>query len=147
MSDTFPIGYFWVARSVKNMPIKEAQKSNCSRWLRPSGELRHDQRSPLLPRRLRYLHGTRTTSKAKRIGAKGQKVDESPKATIRKESNGYAANVMLEVCLVNAMNVALVRMRPFGLMSSFGIYPGEYTFSGLLQHAKNAVIAWGRCPV
>ncbi|KAL3465590.1 chaperonin 10-like protein [Aspergillus heterothallicus] len=149
MSDIFPTGYFCAARFLKNMAFKEAQESvvavvGCG----PVGICAIASALNWCPNVYAIDMVPERLAEAERIGAKGLQINDNPEAAIQKATNGRGADVVLEVVgSADAMRLSLSIMRPFGCVSSIGVYPGEYTFSGPLLHAKNATIAWGRCPV
>lgn len=149
MSDIFPTGYFCAARFLKNMPKEEAKESvvavvGCG----PVGICAIASALTWCPNVYAIDMVPERLAEAEKMGAKPLLLDENPEAVIRDATDGRGADVVLEVVGTHeAMQQGLSMIRPFGFVSSVGVYLGDYTFSGPMLHAKNATMAWGRCPV
>lgn len=149
MSDIFPTGYFCAARFLKNMPKWEAAESvvavvGCG----PVGICAIASALTWCPNVYAIDMVTDRLAEAEKLGAKPLFLHEDPESKIKATTGGRGADVVLEVVGTDeSMRLSLAMIRPFGFVSSVGVFLGEYNFSGPLLHAKNATLAWGRCPV
>ncbi|KAL3462302.1 chaperonin 10-like protein [Aspergillus heterothallicus] len=149
MSDIFPTGYFCAARFLKTMPKNEAEESvvavvGCG----PVGICAIASALTWCPNVYAIDMVPDRLAEAEKIGAKAVLAIDDPEAKIKAVTNGRGADVVLEVVgTEDSMRLGLAMIRPFGFISSVGVFLGQYKFSGPLLHAKNATLAWGRCPV
>ncbi|KAJ5398600.1 hypothetical protein N7465_009089 [Penicillium sp. CMV-2018d] len=149
MSDIFPTGYFCAARFLKDMPKKEAEESvvvvvGCG----PVGICAIASALTWCPNVYAIDMVPGRLAEAEKLGAKPVPLNDDTESKIKAATNGRGADVVLEVVgTEDSMNLSLGMIRPFGFVSSVGVFLGEYKFPGPLLHAKNATLAWGRCPV
>ncbi|KAL6365983.1 hypothetical protein LRP88_00566 [Fusarium phalaenopsidis] len=149
MGDIFPTGYFAASRFLKNVPQEEAKSSTtvvvgcgpvgiCA-IAAASGWCDNIIAVDMVPERL---------EEARRLGARPILLSDDPVSKVLAATERRGADVVLEVVgNAAAMKLCVELVRPFGSISSVGVQTEQLAFDGPSLYAKNATIAWGRCPV
>lgn len=149
MADIFPTGYFCASRFLNPLSMEEANSSvtavvGCG----PVGicaiatalnRCNTVFAIDMVPERL---------AEAERLGAKPLLLTEDPASAIKAATDGRGADIALEVVgSLDAMQLCVDIVRPFGCISSVGVQTETVALQGPVLYGKNLTIAWGRCPV
>ncbi|CAG8972824.1 hypothetical protein HYALB_00001243 [Hymenoscyphus albidus] len=69
-------------------------------------------------------------------------------ARVKELTNGRGADTVIEgVGHADALRTGFDLLRPWGVISSFGVHNGEIPWSGIEAYGKNLRVQMGRCPV
>ena len=87
-------------------------------------------------------------AEAEKLGARPILVSDDPIGKIMDATEGRGADVVTElVGRVDALHLAIDIVRPFGFVSSVGVYTEEFTVPASKLYGRNLTMAFGRCPV
>lgn len=153
MADIFPTGYFAARRFLGDLPPEKAKKAvNVVIGCGPVGCCAISS-AKYLTRGAKVFAIDMVADRlkeAEKLGAiplnLGDGTEKITKA-IHDATEGRGADVVMEVVgNADALKLALEVLRPFGHISSVGVHTGEFNFKPADVYAKNATVAFGRCP-
>ncbi|KAF9894356.1 hypothetical protein FE257_007859 [Aspergillus nanangensis] len=152
MADIFPTGYFAAARFLKDLPSSQRKSTvavavGCG----PVGICAITTALTMCGTVFAIDSVPERLAKAERLGAipiRSMGDDDDPVARIRAATEGRGADVVMElVGRVDALHLAIELIRPFGKVSSIGVYTETFEVAASTLYAKNITMAFGRCPV
>ena len=149
MADIFPTGYFAAARFLKQLPPAEANSTvavviGCG----PVGICSIVSALTMVKTVYAMDPNAARLEEAAKLGAIPISTTEDAVSIVKKATDGRGADVVMEVVgRSDAFNTALDLVRPWGYVSSVGVYTETLDLPGPVLFGKNVTLAFGRCPV
>lgn len=149
MADIMPTGYFAASRFLKEIPSDRLDDTvavviGCG----PVGICAIATALTMVQRVYAIDSVPDRLAEAERMGAIPLNLNEDPVEKIKAATDGRGADAVIEVVgHSDALMLALDLVRPYGSMSSVGVYNEVIPISGLTLYTKAAKMGFGRCPV
>ncbi|KAH6699954.1 chaperonin 10-like protein [Leptodontidium sp. MPI-SDFR-AT-0119] len=149
MADIFPTGYFAASRFLKNLPPNDKKSTvavavGCG----PVGACAITAALTMCDTVYAIDSVPERLVEAEKLGARPILISDDPISKIMAATDGRGADVVMElVGRVDALHLAIDLVRPFGFVSSIGVYTEVFTVPASQLYGKNLTLAFGRCPV
>ncbi|KAG4427849.1 hypothetical protein IFR05_016667 [Cadophora sp. M221] len=149
MADIFPTGYFAASRFLKNLSPEDRKSTvavavGCG----PVGACAITAALTMCDTVFAIDSVPERLAEAEKLGARPILISDDPIGKIMAATEGRGADVVMElVGRVDALHLAIDMVRPFGFISSIGVYTEEFSVPASKLYGGNLTMAFGRCPV
>ncbi|KAM3415201.1 hypothetical protein BST61_g10321 [Cercospora zeina] len=149
MADIFPTGYYAASRYLKNLPDRDRKEYTvvcvgCG----PVGICAITCALTMVNTVYAIDSVPERLEQAAALGAIPINLNDNPVQKIKDATEGRGADVVMEVVgHADAWNLSFDMIRPWGAISSIGVYTEKWEVNGLMLYGKNVQMAFGRCPV
>ena len=149
MADIMPTGYFAASRFLKEVsPDRLADTVSVVIGCGPVGICAIATALTMVNKVYAIDSVPDRLAEAERMGAIPLNLNEDPVAKIKAATEGRGADAVIEVVgHPDALTLALDLVRPYGSLSSVGVYTEVMPISGVVLYTKAAKMGFGRCPV
>lgn len=149
MADIFPTGYFAASRFLKNLSPEDKKSTvavavGCG----PVGACAITVALTMCDTVFAIDSVPERLAEVEKLGARPIHITDDPIAKIMAATEGRGADVVMElVGRVDALHLAIDMVRPFGFVSSVGVYTEQFSVPASKLYGRNLTMAFGRCPV